>query len=201
MFDKEQVAIGLEPVRAMAETEQSEKPTSVTDDDQTATAKEFPGGLRLIFGFVAMMLCLLLSGLDGNIIATAVPSITDHFHTVADVGWYYTAYRLTACSIQFPFGKLYQTYSTKWLFIASQAIFLVGSLLCATAVTSYMLVIGRAVTGIGIAGGSAGFFNLMMDVVPPQKRPMLGGLFGAVETLSGIIGPFLGVYSLLEQSP
>ena len=154
--------------------------------------KKYPSGLKLHVAFLALILILLLGGIDCNIIATAVPAITDHFHTVADVGWYYTAYRLAACSLQFVFGKLYAMYSTKWIFVISNSIFLLGSILCAAATSSTMLVVGRAVTGIGIAGGAAGFFNLIMDVVPPQKRPLFGAIFGAIESLSSVVAPVLG---------
>lgn len=171
---------------------EGEFPGVVAADNDPEPEPEYPSGLKLFLVFLALSLALLLSGLDGNIIATAIPSITDHFHTVADVGWYYTAYRLSACAFQFLFGKLYKLYSAKRLFIITQAIFLLGSILCASAVTSRMFVVGRAVTGIGIAGGAAGMFTLLLRILPPQKRPFYMGMVGAIEGVSSIVAPTLG---------
>nr|OQO21331.1 hypothetical protein B0A51_11142 [Rachicladosporium sp. CCFEE 5018] len=177
-----------------------EASTLTTAVDETPP-REYPGGTKLWLAFLALIFCLLLGGLDGNIIAVAVPSITDHFHTIADVGWYATAYRLTTCALQFTFGKLYKLHSTKWTFISSQAVFLIGSVLCAAATSSSMFVVGRAVTGIGVAGGTAGFWNLLMDLVAPAKRPVFGSIFGAVEVLSSLIAPPLGMRWLGRGGP
>jgi hypothetical protein len=70
---------------------------------------------------------LILGGLDANIVATAVPSITNHFHTVADVGRYSSAFRLCTCAFQFGFVKLYKLFSIEVIFLISNVIFLVGS--------------------------------------------------------------------------
>lgn len=168
---------------------------TTTEIDAAATdepPKNYPTGLKLYAAAFSMVAALIMSGLDANILATAVPAITDHFHTVQDVGWYYTAYRLSACTLQFLFAKLYKMYPTKKILLVSQLIFNLGTLVCALSVTSSMLVVGRAITGIAIAGGSAGFFQILVDVISPQKRPIAGAVFGLVETITGIVAPVIG---------
>jgi len=56
------------------------------------------------------------------------------------------------------FGKMYTLFSIKKVFIASVVIFETGSVLCATAASSKMLVFGRVVTGLGNAGVVGGVF-------------------------------------------
>jgi MFS family permease len=69
-------------------------------------------------------------------LATAIPAITNTYGTIADIGWYGSAYMLT-CAIFNPlFGKVYQLYDTKWTFLVSIFIFEVGSALCGAAPTS-----------------------------------------------------------------
>lgn len=48
---------------------------------------EYPTGVRL--GLISLALCLsvFLMALDNTIIATAIPEITDQFHSLKDVGW------------------------------------------------------------------------------------------------------------------
>ncbi|GAM91520.1 hypothetical protein ANO11243_095720 [Dothideomycetidae sp. 11243] len=138
------------------------------------------------------ILGLVVTLLDQNIIATAVPSITDHFHTVEDVGWYAIAYSLSSTGLQFLFGKLFSIYSTKSICILSQMIFIVGTLICALSVTSPMLVFGRAIAGAAVAGGAAGFFQLINDLLPLHQRAFVGSIFGVVAAVTAIVSPVIG---------
>ena len=100
------------------------------------------------------------------IIATAVPKITDEFHSEDDIGWYGSAYLLSVCSLQLLFGKLYGFYSIKYTFLISILLFEVGSAICGAAPTSNVFIVGRAISGIGGAG-------LMCGVVSPARYPPL----------------------------
>ena len=62
---------------------------TIEDPNVTSEAEnEYPTGAKFWFIALSIALLLLVGGMDASIIATAVPSITDHFHTVADIGWY-----------------------------------------------------------------------------------------------------------------
>lgn len=110
---------------------------------------------------VAMGLSLVLVGVDYTILATAIPSITNHFKTIANIGWYASAYRLTSCSLQFMFGKFYSLFSIKIVFLVALTIFKTGSLIAASASTSNALVVGRAISGLGSAGIIQGIFTMV----------------------------------------
>ncbi|KAJ5629928.1 hypothetical protein N7528_003585 [Penicillium herquei] len=153
---------------------------------------EYPTGSKFWCTILAICVVIILGGLDANIVATAVPSITDHFHTVADVGWYSSAFRLTTCSFQFGFAKMYKHFSIKNIFILSNVIFLVGSLPCATAASSTMFIVGRTVTGLGFSGGLAGCFAVITHILPLNKRPAFSGLLACVESLAIISAPIVG---------
>ncbi|KAK3069998.1 hypothetical protein LTR53_011216 [Teratosphaeriaceae sp. CCFEE 6253] len=163
---------------------------AISPSDDAAT--QYPTGAKFFFIMLSLALILVLEGLDESIVATAVPSITDHFHTVADVGWYSAAYRLPLCAFQFFFGKLYKIFSVKRVMLASIAIFLLGSLLCASAATSKMFVLGRAVAGLGCSGLLAGCFTLLVQVLPLRLRPLYSSIMGGIETVAVIAAPVLG---------
>jgi hypothetical protein len=59
-------------------------------------------------------LALFLVALDRTIVATAVPRITDEFHSLGDIGWYASAYMLTTSASQLLFGRIYKFYNMKW---------------------------------------------------------------------------------------
>src|ERR1700759_1198624 len=120
------------------------------------------------------------------IIATAIPKITDEFHSIEDVGWYGSAYMLTAACFNPVFGRIYQVYSTKWVYLISIVIFEVGSALCGAAPSSIAFIIGRAIAGLGSAGIFSGGSMILLPMVPLRKRPMFVSVFGIAFGVSSV---------------
>lgn len=87
-----------------------------------------------------------------TIIATAIPKITDEFHSLSDVAWYGSAYFVTVGGFQPTWGKVYRYFPLKITFTMAILVFELGSLICALAPTSEALIVGRAVGGLGAAG-------------------------------------------------
>lgn len=114
--------------------------------------------------FIAACLCLLLTELDIQIVATAIPCITDTFKTSADVGWYSSTYRLALCSLQFTFGRLYRTWPLKTVFLSSLFVFEIGSAICGAVPTSAEFIAGRTVSGLGASGVFAGCWQYVCRV-------------------------------------
>jgi MFS family permease len=65
-----------------------------------------------------------------TIVATAIPKITDQFHSVSQIGWYGSAFFLTVASFASSWGKLYKYFPLKWTYLVSVFIFELGSLIC-----------------------------------------------------------------------
>jgi MFS family permease len=61
----------------------------------------------------------------------------------------------------------------KLVFMIHLGIFEVGSLLCGVARSSKMLIVGRAVAGMGGAGITNGALTIIALCVPMQKRPSM----------------------------
>ena len=139
-----------------------------------------------------VLITTVLVGLDYSILATAIPTITNHFHTTADIGWYVAVYRLTGTAVLFFFGKLYTVTSVKRTFLCALALFEIGSLLCTVAPTSRVLVLGRAICGLGSGGLLSGGFTILTQSVPLRKRALYGGIGGGIETLAAVSGPVIG---------
>jgi MFS family permease len=121
-----------------------------------------------------------------------VPEITNTFDSIADVGWYGSAYLLTGACCNPIFGRLYQLYSTKFMFIAAILIFEAGSVLCGAAPSSLAFVVGRAVAGIGSAGIFQGGMMVIVGLVPLSRRPMFTAIFGMLFGVSAVLGPIIG---------
>ncbi|KAK1964946.1 major facilitator superfamily transporter [Colletotrichum sublineola] len=153
---------------------------------------QYPAGLKLFLIMLSLFMTIFLVALDRLIIATAVPRITDDFHSVTDIGWYGSTYLLTTCAFQLLFGKLYAFFPIKNVFISSVVLFEAGSAICGAAPSSAAFIGGRAVAGVGGAGIFAGTIVVMVHSVPLHRRPKYQGAFGAVFGLASVVGPLLG---------
>ncbi|WEW58676.1 hypothetical protein PRK78_004144 [Emydomyces testavorans] len=124
--------------------------------------------------------------------ATAIPKIASDFESLDDVGWYGSSYLLTQTALQPSFGKLYSHFNTKWTFLCGILIFEVGSLVCAIANSSRVLIVGRAIAGVGAAALFSGGMNIVSNAVPLRKRAPYIALLSSMGGVSNIIGPPLG---------
>jgi MFS family permease len=153
-----------------------------------------------------------------QIIAVAIPHITDQFHNLNDVGWYASAYLLTTCgkcapkkrftrweysyhglALQLLFGKLYALFSVKIVFLSALFVFELGSLICGIAPTSTALIIGRAIAGLGSAGIFTGALVTIAHTVAREKRPMFFGLLGGMYGIASVAGPLVSFCPQLSQ--
>lgn len=169
-------------------TENDDGPENLS---RIATA-DYPRTFELVFIVVALILSIFLVSLDMTIVATAIPRITDEFHSLNDVGWYGSAFFLTLASFQSTWGKAYKYFSLKPTFLLSIGIFEVGSLICGVAQNSVTLIIGRAIAGMGGAGIASGAYTIIAFAVPPAQRPAFTGTLGAAYGCASVIGPLLG---------
>ena len=129
---------------------------------------------------------------DRTIIATAIPRITDDFHSLGDVGWYGSAYMLAACSLQLLMGRVYTFYNPKTVYLSAIVVFEIGSAICGAAPNSNVFIVGRAIAGGGSAGLFSGAIIIIMNLVPLHKRPLLQGMVGAIFGVASVAGPLLG---------
>ena len=181
-----------DPASSSGQHEQETTVDEISDPAHSSVQPEYPTGAKIWLIMLTVGAVLILTCIDMNIVATAVPSITDHFHTVADVGWYSSAFRLCVCAFQFVFGKAYTLFSVKRVFLLANAISTAGSLLCGTATTSTMLVVGRAIAGLGSAGLLSGCLVILVQSIPLHRRPMFIGVMGSIEGVATLAAPLLG---------
>jgi MFS family permease len=135
---------------------------------------------------------LKASDMNQSIIATAIPKITDQFHSLGDVSWYGAAYFMTFGGSQAAWGKGYKYFPLKTTFLLALFIFELGSLICGVAPTSSALIVGRTIAGIGGAGVGSGAYTIVAFTAKPKQRPMITGLVGTAYGVASVIGPLLG---------
>ncbi|KAI1261741.1 putative MFS aflatoxin efflux pump [Xylariaceae sp. FL1019] len=148
--------------------------------------------IKFILLLVSIYISIFLIALDQLIVSTAIPRITDEFHSIADIGWYGSAYLLTSCSFQLIFGKIYTLYSVRAVYLTAIFLFEAGSAICGAAPSSAVLIGGRALQGIGAAGMFSGSIVGIVSVTPLNRRALYMGLFGVMSGVASIMGPLVG---------
>lgn len=144
------------------------------------------------FTMVAIMVSLLLSALDGTIVATAMPSILRDLNGMSLYTWVVTGYLLASTAMIPIYGKLSDLYGRKVILTTSVILFLLGSLLSGMASSMGMLIAFRALQGLGCAGITAISFTIAADIFPAATRGKYQGIISTVFGVSSIVGPWLG---------
>ncbi|SFV03413.1 drug resistance transporter, EmrB/QacA subfamily [Polaromonas sp. YR568] len=142
------------------------------------------------------VLCLgvLMIVLDTTIVNVALPSIrTDLHFTETSLVWVVNAYMLTFGGFLLLGGRLGDLYGHRRLFLAGLTLFTVASAACGLANSQALLIVARAVQGLGGAVVSAISLSLIMNLfTEPAERAKAMGVYGFVCAGGGSIGVLLG---------
>jgi MFS family permease len=143
---------------------------------------------------IMLSLCasVFLAALDISIITTALPTISEHFHSTAGYTWIGSAYLLANAASTPSWGKFSDIWGRKPVLLCASVIFFIGSLLAAVSVSIEMLIAARAIQGIG-GGGLIILVNISIsDLFSMRKRGQYYGMVGMVWAFASAVGPILG---------
>lgn len=145
--------------------------------------------LRVLSG---ILLCMLLSAIDQNVVVPAVPAIAADLNTYGHLSWIVSAYLLASTAATPIYGKLSDLYGRRALLLPAIVWFVVASVLCGFARSLPQLVVFRALQGIGGAGLLAMAQASIADVVAPRERGKYQAYISGVWAAASIAGPVLG---------
>ncbi len=140
----------------------------------------------------AVMAALFLVALDQMIVSTALGTIVGEFHSYGSIGLIVTSYLLFS-TVTVPIaGKLSDMFGRRPIILAGVSIFTLGSLLSGSAQSIEMLVLWRAVQGLGGGIITANAFTIVGDLFAPRDRGRWQGIIGSVFAIASAVGPILG---------
>ena len=146
---------------------------------------------RLLMG--VLISAVFVSVLNSSMVNVVVPVIgRDYGVSEAQVGWVITGFLLTF-AIGIPlYGRAADVFSIRRAFTVGLLAFAVGSLICASAPSLGMLVLGRIVQGAGGAAIPALSSVSVAKILPPGERGSALGLIVSSVGIGAAIGPIVG---------
>jgi EmrB/QacA subfamily drug resistance transporter len=148
---------------------------------------------RTAWTFAVTSAALFMASLDNLVVTTALPSIRAHLHaSLEGLQWTVNAYTLTFAVLLLTGATLGERYGRRRMFVLGLGLFTAGSAAAALAPGIGWLVAARAVQGVGAAIVIPLTLTLLSAAVPPRRRGLALGAWGAVGGLAIAIGPLVG---------
>ncbi|GAA1977974.1 hypothetical protein GCM10009738_65450 [Kitasatospora viridis] len=135
-----------------------------------------------------------LAVLDTTVVNIAFADLHKSFPTeaLANLTWVVTAYTVVFAALLAVAGRVADVVGRRRLFLWSTVLFTLASLGSGAAQGLDMLVIARAVQGLGAAGMIPSALGLVLAHTPAPRRHAAIGVWGAVGSLAAAVGPSLG---------
>jgi len=142
---------------------------------------------------IAIGIGTFMSALDGSVVNTILPVVTEYFKTdVATIEWVVTTYLLVVSGLLLSVGRLGDLRGNKVAYIWGFIIFVLGSALCGSAPSPVFLITSRGLQAIGASMLFANSPAILTKNFPASQRGQALGLQGTMTYLGLTTGPFLG---------
>ncbi|KAL4783612.1 major facilitator superfamily domain-containing protein [Aspergillus varians] len=190
--------------------------THVVADEENDAVPESPSKppVEALTGVGSIIAVLLLgefiSNADSTLIMTATGRISSEFNRLQGAAWLSTGYTLGVCVAQPMYGKLSDIYGRKPLLLWAYFFLALGCVACGLATDMWIVILGRALSGIGGAGVMTMSAIIITDIVSKREVAKWRSVVNVSMTLGRSIGgPVGGVltdtigwrWAFLAQAP
>ncbi|KAF1943232.1 MFS general substrate transporter [Clathrospora elynae] len=144
---------------------------------------------------IGLVLPNFLAAVDMTIVAPGIPLISSHFnHFSGSFNWIVAAYTLTFTTFIPASGQLADIYGRHFALQFEMFCIMIGSVLCAAAQSWGMLLLGRALQGLGAAGIISLSRIILSDGATLAEISTNNSILSLISGLSYAVGPVIGGY-------
>jgi EmrB/QacA subfamily drug resistance transporter len=137
-----------------------------------------------------VLVAVLMAAIDSTIVLLAFPAIVSSLHSnLTTIIWVILIYMLISAVAMTQFGKIGDIYGRSRIFMAGLVVFTIASFLCGLAPTDILLIVFRAMQGLGGAMISATSGAIIADTF---ERHRIGRAFGYT-AMAYNVGAILGI--------
>ncbi len=161
--------------------------------DTAAPRASFPGGATARLVLVTCILASSLAFIDGSVVNVGLPAIGRDLHAGAGaLQWVVNAYLLPLSALLLLGGAGGDRYGRRRLLIAGTFLFAAASLACAFAPNLALLLVGRALQGMGAAMLMPNSLAILGATFSGEAKGRAIGVWAATGAAMSALGPVLG---------
>jgi len=131
---------------------------------------------------------------EATVVGTAMPTVIATLGGLAHYSWVFSAYLLTSTASVPIWGRLSDLYGRRRMYLAGITIFLVGSMMAGAATSMTLLILARAIQGLGTGAIIPLSMTIVGELYALQERARTQALFSGVWGLASVAGPLVGGY-------
>lgn len=145
--------------------------------------------------FATVLLIQILCGMEMDLFIPSLPELQQVFHlSTTLVQMTLSVNFITFCIGALCVGILGDRFNSRVIILIGLCLFVVGSVFCVVTTHFAILVLGRALQGIGISAPAILSFPVILEDYSVSKQPSVMGMMNGVKTFSMAIAPLLGSY-------
>ncbi|WP_438350276.1 MFS transporter [Paenibacillus sp. FA6] len=140
---------------------------------------------------IGIILSVMAVGFEGLAVTTIAPSIASDLNGIDLFGWIFSTYLLSQIIGTLVVGRIIDRQGLAAPFTFALLLFVVGLIVAATASDMYMMILARAMQGLGAGAMMTCVYTAISLSYPDELRAKILGAFGTAYVLPSMLGPYV----------
>ncbi|SFF21216.1 Major Facilitator Superfamily protein [Paenibacillus algorifonticola] len=140
---------------------------------------------------IGIILSVMAVGFEGLSVTTIAPSIAGDLNGIDLFAWIFSTYLLAQIIGTLVVGRIIDRKGPAAPFTYALLLFIVGLIAAATASDMYMMILARAMQGLGAGAMMTCVYTAISLSYPDELRAKILGAFGTAYVLPSMLGPYV----------